>query len=730
MDTAPLKRWRGYFFMGLGTVLVLGLLFVFSRSVENSRKYGGWAGEIQWISIVGLVIIAALLLRRLYVLVRDYRSHVPGSRLAARTAIIFGTLTVVPLLVVYLFALSFLSRGIESWFTKGLGRGLRAAVNESALVLEQRKQDQMRHTVGVASLLAGYSPDNLALSIDAERVAAGATELLVVTPRGQVLAASSTERTGGPDANFISVVLAQMRDAPAWSDLVADGSDGFVINTAAVLPPGREEGPRVLLARYQLESALSDIANAVLEANAVYANTTEEQSDLMHNFILTLTLVLLLAMLSAIYLGIRAARHLTKPVHDLIEGTRAVGKGDFGTRLTLPSRDEMGFLVQSFNEMTRRLRRASDETARSRALVEAERERLAVILAGLSTGVMVIDTGRRIVLANAAADAILGTPIERRLGIELEALDDDSPRLAAFASAVTEKLDSGGADWQEEFLLPQERVLRCACAPLVQPSGGESGHVLVFDDITHMQKAQRDAAWGEVARRLAHEIKNPLTPIQLAAERLRRRLAGKLDTEDAVLLERATHTIVQQVESLKGMVNAFSEYARAPELKFLPLDINELVAEAAELYRAHETRATIEVRADNSLPMVRADRGRLRQVLNNLITNSLEALEGVEGGRIVVSTEHNAGPGGGSAVIMVADNGNGFDEEMLARVFEPYVTGKPKGTGLGLAIVKKIAEEHGGGIEAGNRPAGGAFVRVILPLEVRSEAGQPARGIA
>src|SRR5690606_17860564 len=225
-----------------------------------------------------------------------------------------GTLTVVPLLVVYLFALSFLSRGIESWFTKGLGRGLRAAVNESALVLEQRKQDQMRHTVGVASLLAGYSPDNLALSIDAERVAAGATELLVVTPRGQVLAASSTERTGGPDANFISVVLAQMRDAPAWSDLVADGSDGCVINTAAVLPPGREEGPRVLLARYQLESALSDIANAVLEANAVYANTTEEQSDLMHNFILTLTLVLLLAMLSAIYLGIRAARHLTKPV--------------------------------------------------------------------------------------------------------------------------------------------------------------------------------------------------------------------------------------------------------------------------------------------------------------------------------------------------------------------------------------------------------------------------------
>jgi nitrogen fixation/metabolism regulation signal transduction histidine kinase len=254
--------------------------------------------------------------------------------------------------------------------------------------------------------------------------------------------------------------------------------------------------------------------------------------------------------------------------------------------------------------------------------------------------------------------------------------------------------------------------------------------VLVFDDITHMLKAQRDAAWGEVARRLAHEIKNPLTPIQLAAERLRRRLGGKLEREDADLLERATHTIVQQVESLKGMVNAFSDYARAPDLKLGPVDLNEVVSEAAELYRAQEARARIEVETDPALPPVRADRGRLRQVLNNLITNALEALEGVAEGKIVLSTQYNAGPGGGSAVMMVADNGNGFDQEMLARVFEPYVTGKPRGTGLGLAIVTKIAEEHGGRIEANNRPGGGAFVRVVLPLAARDEAAPQARGIA
>jgi nitrogen fixation/metabolism regulation signal transduction histidine kinase len=649
---------------------------------------------------------------------------------------IFGTLAMVPLLVVYLFALSFLSRGIESWFTKGLGRELRGATELAAAALQLEQQQQSERTTGLATTLSGYSSASLVLLLDAERRAAGARGMVVVGGDGQVIAASAEPGEVMPDMEFLSRVLGEMRGREAWSERVPDGAGGFVIHAAAALPANgadtsaQDAAPRIVFARYTLSPQLSGVANAVQDANTSYANTTLNQNQLMSSFILTLTLVLLLAMVSAIYLAIRAARRLTKPVHDLIEGTRAVGKGDFATRLQLPSRDEMGYLVHSFNDMTKRLRRASEETQRSRAMVEAERERLAVILSGLSTGVMVIDTGRRIVLANAAADAILGTPIDLRLGIELEALDDDSPRLAAFASAVARQLDAGGADWQEEITLPQEHVLRCACAPLMQPAGGEAGHVLVFDDITHMLKAQRDAAWGEVARRLAHEIKNPLTPIQLAAERLRRRLAGKLEREDADLLERATHTIVQQVESLKGMVNAFSDYARAPDLKLGPVDLNEMVSEAVELYRAQETRARIDVEADPSLPPVQADRGRLRQVLNNLITNALEALEGVPDGRVVVSTQYNAGPGGGSAVMMVADNGNGFDQEMLARVFEPYVTSKPRGTGLGLAIVKKIAEEHGGNIEANNRPGGGAFVRVVLPLAARGEAAQPARGIA
>jgi nitrogen fixation/metabolism regulation signal transduction histidine kinase len=655
---------------------------------------------------------------------------VPGSRLTARTVLTFGSLAIVPLLVIYLFALSFLNRGIDSWFKAEVRNGLREATELSRSALELRTREQSQRTGELAATLSDHSNASLAGALDAERRTVGAQELIVFGRNGEVLAASAATSDAMLDPGIPREMLMQVRSGDAFMSLEPTDDGGYLIATAAPIPDaGPEAQRRFVVARHQLPRELANLANAVQKAYTNYGNLAYSREPLKFSFRLTLTLVLLLAMLSAIFLAIRSAQRLTRPVHDLILGTRAVGKGDFTMRLQLPARDEMGYLVSSFNDMTKRLRRASEDAVRSRELVEEERERLAVILAGLSTGVIVIDTARRLRLANAAADAILGAQLGQAIGREFNELHVQAPRLPAFARQVIERLDGGLADWQDEFLLPPDRVLRCACAPLVDASG-ETGHVLVFDDITHVLHAQRDAAWSEVARRLAHEIKNPLTPIQLAAERLRRRLGGKLGAEDADLLERATHTIVQQVETLKGMVNAFSEYARAPDLKLAQVDVNELVAEVAELYRAQETRAVIDVHADAALPPIQADRGRLRQILNNLITNGLEALEGAEGGHISIATELKSGPGTPKAVIMVADNGHGFDREMLARVFEPYVTSKPRGTGLGLAIVKKIAEEHGGSIEVSNRSEGGAFVRVVIPVAARIEATQPARGIA
>jgi nitrogen fixation/metabolism regulation signal transduction histidine kinase len=404
-------------------------------------------------------------------------------------------------------------------------------------------------------------------------------------------------------------------------------------------------------------------------------------------------------------------------------GTRAVAKGDFGMRVPLTSHDEMGFLVQSFNDMTKRLRRAREETERSRAAVERERERLAIILARLSAGVITVDRNLTVQRVNESAGSILGVDLAAGIGRTLGELPGaEGGVLQSFIAELRAHFAAGRDEWREQVELRPAggksgpRVLACACVPLPQAADEPEQFVIVFDDVTHLLQAQRDAAWGEVARRLAHEIKNPLTPIQLSAERMRRKLLPSLSGQDADMVERSTHTIVQQVESMKQMVNDFSEYARAPALRSAPFDLNQLVTEVADLYRAQEPAIPVETVLDPQLIGLSGDRGRVRQVLNNLLTNALEALDGHRPAAIELRTSIADTGGVAWAQITVSDNGPGFPPELLGRVFDPYVTSKPKGTGLGLAIVKKIVDDHGGSIEAENRPEGGARVRVMLPL--------------
>jgi nitrogen fixation/metabolism regulation signal transduction histidine kinase len=556
--------------------------------------------------------------------------------------------------------------------------------------------------------------------LDVERRATKALEVVLFGEHERILAASLENPLENLPSQPPPDLVSQVAQHVPYVSLDPQAGGSYLIRTAAALDDRGGRAPaRFVVAVYPVPAQLAALSEAVQSSYSQYGDLAALREPLKYSFRLTLTLVLLLAMLAAIYGAIYSAQRLVRPVQDLIEGTRAVGKGDFATRLPLPSRDEMGFLVHSFNDMTKRLRRARSEATASQQAVERERERLAIILARLSTGVLAVDRNLTVRTANAAAGAILGRDLSAATGQALPELAAGNERLGQFVAALAVRFAAGRQEWREQLDLDGasgRRTLMCACTPL---PGEDSalGFVIVFDDITTLLQAQRDAAWGEVARRLAHEIKNPLTPIQLSAERLRRRLLSGMNERDAEILERGTRTIVQQVETMQQMVNAFSEYARAPEMQVTRFSLNQLVTEVADLYRAQDPLKHIRLELDERLESIEADRGRVRQILNNLVTNALEALDGVEGPLLEISTRLENTAENAYAIVTVCDNGPGFQRELLGRVFDPYVTSKPKGTGLGLAIVKKIIEEHGGHIDADNRPEGGARVRVVLPVK-------------
>jgi nitrogen fixation/metabolism regulation signal transduction histidine kinase len=727
MDAAALTRKYGSTVLGsLGVGLWLVALFLLASAAQNSQAFERWLPGILLVNIAGLLTLLVLLAGKLYQLVKDFRRNVPGSRLKGRTVAIFSVLAVVPILVVYYFALQFLSRGIDSWFEIEVSQGLKDTRELSHAALEVRVREFLQHTEVVAHELSGLTDFNLFSTLERERRDSGALEFTVVGAPTQIIATSSDRPMDTLPAPATDEMMLQVRRGRPYVSLDTDATGGYVIRAAAPLDAGSNAPSHVLIALYPVPQQLSQLADTVQRSYTQYANLVQLRRPLESTFVLILTFVVLMSLIAAVYGAFFAAQRLVQPVQDLIAGTRAVAKGNYDTRLPLPGRDELGFLVTSFNDMTKRLGRAREETRRSQQAVEAERAGLAVILARLSTGVVSLTPELTVRTANQAASAILGVDLEAAVGARFDAAINDGVLFTDFLAAVKSRLEEDQLDWREQIELPSEsgkRVLMCACTALPNDVGGAPGVVLVFDDITTLLQAQRDAAWGEVARRLAHEIKNPLTPIQLAAERMQRKFQDSLNAEDAQILQRATHTIVAQVEAMKQMVNAFSEYARAPDMHMARFDLNQLITEVVDLYRAQESSAQLSLLLDPNLPLISADRVRIRQILNNLVTNSLEALEGRAGAAIEIETQAVEDGPKHMAAITVSDNGPGFQRDLIGTVFDPYVTSKPKGTGLGLAIVKKIVEEHGGRIEADNRRTGGARVRILLPL---SEA---ARGL-
>jgi len=545
----------------------------------------------------------------------------------------------------------------------------------------------------------------------------GASDITIYGSNNRIIATSSDSSAAALPRPLAEEVVLQMQQNRPYVML---DPDDYEIRTAVLFSfRGSAEPIGVIQAHFPVTERLARMADSVDKPYREYQQLVYLRDPLKSTFSLTLSVVLLLSLLTAIYGAFVLARRLVAPIQDLVAGTRAVAEGDFDMRLVAPAKDEIGFLISSFNDMTQRLATARREASLSQALVEAERMNLEVILARLSTGVLALESDMRIRTANQASGAILGVDLENSAGEYLSDVAKGQPLLEQFVDVAQMHLGSGETEWREQIVLRGDvgrRVLTCACTTLPGDESHAAGYVIVFDDITALLQAQRDAAWGEVARRLAHEIKNPLTPIQLSAERLRRKYLGTMPEEEAQVLDRATHTIVQQVEAMKEMVNAFSDYARVPDMDIGQFSMDKLVHEVVDLYRAQESGIKIVLTSDPTMPMIEADIGRVRQILHNLIRNATEALENVAKGQIDVHVSVAELEGTNIIQIKVEDNGTGFEEGSINQVFDPYVTTKPKGTGLGLAIVKKLVEEHVGSIRAYNRSEGGAVISIRLPL--------------
>jgi PAS domain S-box-containing protein len=703
-----------------GILLWLVALLLFTRVTDNTDDFARRFDWILLINSVGIAVLLALIVTNLWQLVRDYRRHVPGSRLRARMVSVLVMVAITPLVGVYIFSVEFINRGINNWLSVDVEQGLGDALELGQTVLDIQTRGRLDEVGNFALQLADNDGRDLLSKLTSLRQGSDALELTVYG-HNQILAVTSGDPEPAAPRYPTDEVLLQLRRQGQYVSAEPQQSGEYEILAAATFTlPGSNDELGFVQAKFPMDQRISTLANTVLGSYNQVNELNYLRTALKYGFTLTLSLVLLISLLGSVYGAFFFSRRLVTPIQLLMQGTRAVARGDFATRVPTPARDEIGFLVHSFNDMTQRLARASEDARSSQQQVERERRKLEVILARLSTGVVSLEPDLRIRTANHAASSILGVNLETHVGESIVKLAESEPLLGQFVGVAQGHLQRGDREWREQIMMRAEggrRVLMCACTELPGESDSPTGYAIVFDDITALLQAQRDAAWGEVARRLAHEIKNPLTPIQLSAERLRRKYL-KPEGGEAELLDRATHTIIQQVEAMKQMVNAFSEYARSPRMEITRVDVNALITELAELYAHHERPLAIALSLNAELPQIEADAGRLRQVLHNLLRNALEAMEHQDEAKVEISTRRTVSAGSDLVEIKIADNGPGFLRDIVHQAFEPYVTSKPKGTGLGLAIVKKLIEEHGGQINARNREQGGAEISILIPISV------------
>ncbi len=696
------------------------LLFAFALYLAGTGDEIGpafvpWANTLVVAAGLSFGVVLGLLGNRGIALYRDWRSAAPGAGLRLRLLGLLLVLTIPPWILLYGFSLKFLNSTVDSWFRVEVEQALYAARDVVRDSLQAEQSFAIERTRSISDTLVVLDL-NAELSDALDR--SGALQLSVFDERGETLATASA------DTRFLlpTAPTNQDRDraltAP-FCDLEGEGNSALTLRVLRPLA-----GARWLEARFAPARNWAERANQIEVQLNDYKQLKYLRGALKTTLVIVLSVVLLLGALVALYLALAISKRLVAPLTNLVAANRRVAAGDYTARVAEGGATELALLARSFNQMTGDLERANEQAQHSGVQAMADRSFLETVLERIRSGVLILD-GEKLKGANAAASELLEVPLAQALGQSLESLGRAHVRLRPLTEMLLMHARTEAREWRAEIALDanlgkQLILLRGARLPDASGAGKSGvGQVVICDDEGDVARTQRDSAWSEVARRLAHEIKNPLTPIQLAAERLRRKYLTTLPEADRDVLDRATHTIVAQVESLKTMVNAFSDYSRPPQLQMLPVDVPGLAYEVAELYASESQKVSFEFDFESvrAAPKLRADSGRLRQLLHNLIKNAQEAADG-KPVLIQISAQLRVERVGSWYELSVADNGPGLPSALRERLFEPYTTSKTKGTGLGLAIVKKIAEEHGGSVRADAKQEGGAVFRVRFPLNV------------
>lgn len=716
--------------------LGVALLYLLSLASANTAISGDYYKILLYLNIGLAGVLIALIGFQLWQLYKKIKSGVMGSRLTLRLLGTFALMAIIPGLIVYLVSVNFLTRSIESWFNVKVESALDGGLSLGQRALDIMLKDVEDKAENMATTLA-FQPTRSQYSLLNDlREKSGIQDATLLSLQGRILSVSSSDPT-----SFLpelpSIPQLHQAQTRVYGKIEPIPNKGLYLRVLAPVNVQEIAGEtRILQLLQPVPKSLSNTAEAVQDVYRDYQELSYSRNSIKDIFKLTLTLVLMLSMLSALAIAFVLSRKLSQPLTVLAEGTRAIASGDYSTMLPEHGKDELGILVKSFNSMTRQLDDATQATERNRARVEAARGYLETILAHLSSGVLAINEKAELRTYNVTASNILGVNLMLFESQPFIKITEHQPFLAEFVSLVQTHFElTKASDLQKTELTRQIEIIRPQGKQLLlvratrlpsNNNAADNGFVVVFDDVTTMVQAQRDAAWGEVARRLAHEIKNPLTPIQLSAERLQHKLSSKLNADDAHVLQRATDTIVNQVSAMKTMVNEFSEYARAPSANLSQLNLNKLIKDVSALYEntsteSEQAKMTYHLAVD--LPDIKGDATMLRQVLHNLMQNAQDALTLIEDPNVLVQTSFD----NTNIKLIVKDNGQGFPADLLTRAFEPYVTTKVHGTGLGLAIVKKMIEEHHGQIKIENNPTGGACITIVLPIHKNTSAKLEAK---